>query len=524
MRIKIAIIIFFALINCIPNYTNGQAVYENTEAPVIGFLQRLAQKGKVHINDIILPLSRLEIQKALDSLVIIKKSLSLTEQKELTFYTEEYPVSSKRWTSIHVKENAFILHVDPLVNYNHIQGNNISVNETSNGVQIWGQHKQWGFQMYYRDWTQSGKGLQQLDSLDNFSSKTERVLVGMPTSTTHNFSEVRANISYNWKNGTINLGKLPMSWGYGEMSKIVLSTKSPSFPAIKLNYQPLRWLSFNYFHAWLNSNIIDPSKSYATNSDGVSGNQRIVYIPKFIAMHSVQVEPMKGLQLAMGESIVYSDQVDPGFLIPLSFYKVYDNNRSNYSINAGSNGQLFFQVNSRNQLKNTHLYGTLFIDEIRFSQVFNKSKSRNQIGWMLGGSLTDLIVPYLTLGVEYSRINPFVYQNLLPAQSYTNYSSSLGDWMGNNADRFCFFMKYNPLPKLQLNANFQKIRKGITGSIYDQYLASPQPTFLAEGYNSFNSLFFQASYEWKHNIYLQGSFTNTNHNNLVQLGISLGLR
>ncbi len=169
---------------------------------------------------------------------------------------------------------------------------------------------------------------------------------------------------------------------------------------------------------------------------------------------------MKGLNIAIGESIVYSDKMDPGFLIPINLFKFYDNNRSNYLIEAGSNGQYFLSISSRNQIKNTHLYSTLFIDEIKVSSLFNKTESRNQLGYNLGGSITDIFIPYLSFGAEYTRVNPFVYSNLIPAQTYTSYNYSLGDWMGNNFDKAILFAKYTPIAKLKLVARYQKISKG----------------------------------------------------------------
>ena len=146
------------------------------------------------------------------------------------------------------------------------------------------------------------------------------------------------------------------------MDNIFLSNKVPSYPYIRLDYNPLKWLSFNYTHAWLNSNITDSSLSYLNNSGRLDNDKRILFVQKYLATHSIQVNPVKGLNLAIGESIVYSDKMDLGFLIPINLFKFYDNNRSNYLIEAGSNGQYFFSINSRNQIKNTHIYGTLFID------------------------------------------------------------------------------------------------------------------------------------------------------------------
>jgi hypothetical protein len=252
-----------------------------------------------------------------------------------------------------------------------------------------------------------------------------------------------------------------------------------------------------------------------------------------MATHSLIFKPTKGLDIAIGESIVYSDKLDVGFFIPINLFKIYDNNRSNYNIRAGSNGQYFLQVSSRNHLKNTHMYGSLFIDEISVGNMFNSAKSRNQLGYTLGASVTDVFLPYLTFGAEYTRVNPFVYNNLIPAQTFTQYNSSLGDWMGNNFDRAMVFAKFTPLPRLKTYLRYQHIRKGGPGTVDQQYNAVPQPPFLFDFQKKRTDLFFQASYEWVNNFYFTASYEylkqtlangTSTINNMMQIGFSYGLK
>jgi hypothetical protein len=347
--------------------------------------------------------------------------------------------------------------------------------------------------------------------------------VGAQNTNSINYTDIRASLNYKFKNGNISVGKDNILWGYGENGNIILSNKVPSYPYVRLDYNPINWLSFNYTHAWLNSNITDSSLSYLNNSGRLENDERILFVEKFMATHSIQITPLKGLNLAIGESIIYSDKIDPGFLIPVNLFKFYDNNRSNYLIEAGSNGQYYFSINSRNQIKKTHLYGTLFIDEIKVSAIFNKKEKRNQLGYTLGASITDVFIPYLTIGTEYTRVNPFVYNNLIPTQTYASYGFNLGDWMGNNFDRTILYARYNPLPKLQLNGRVQKIRKGGNGTIYEQYVMQPQPDFLNNlQYNRADWL-LQIRYEWMNNLYLNSSLQKFQNKNIYQLGISFGL-
>jgi hypothetical protein len=540
MRIKFLWVLLFC------SSLSAQTVWENSNSEVYNYLNRLSQKGLVDFQDIIRPVSRDNIAKLLLELRTKNDQLSKIEKGELKFYLQEFnPIlgsdidkihllkkdENQRLRGLYIHTKDFQLNVDPIGSIMRVSGSEKGFTQISNGIEFWGHAKRFAFQFYYRDYTETGKGI---DTFRKESPEPGIIKLFDPSATHQNFSEVRASISYSWNNGSISLGKNNLLWGYGENGRLVLSDKSPTYPYIRFDYQPFKWLQFNYTHAWLNSNLIDSNASYGTGTGaGVGGDIRIQYIPKFMATHTLQFKPTKGLDIAVGESIVYSDKLDVGFLIPVNFFKVYDNNRSNYNINAGSNGQLFLQISSRNHIKNTHLYGSLFIDEIKVSKMFNDSLSRNQLGYTLGGSVTDLLIPYLTFGAEYTRVNPFVYSNLIPAQYYTQYNLPLGDWMGNNFDRQLFFLKYTPIPKLKAYLRFQKIRKGGPGTITQQYLAQPQPPFLFDYQKKRTDIFFQINYELINNFYLTGSYQQLDQtlasgikssSNTMQIGISYGLK
>jgi hypothetical protein len=524
---------------------SAQTVWENQNNEVYPFLYRLSQKGLIDFQDIIRPVSRAQIAFQLNLLEAKKDQLSKLEKSELSFYLQEFKSiegtdtdkihlvkkdANQRLRGLFIHTKDFQLNADPIGGLMRVSGSGKGFTQMSNGIEFWGQANRFAFQFYYRDYTETGKGM---DSFRTESPEPGIIKLFDPSSTHQNFSEIRASISYSWKNGSISLAKDNLLWGYGENGRMVLSNKAPTYPYIRFDYKPFQWLQFNYTHAWLNSNIIDSNASYNTGNGGVSGDIRIQYIPKYMATHTLIFKPTKGLDIALGESIVYSDKLDIGFFIPINFFKIYDNNRSNYSINAGSNGQLFLQLSSRNHIKNTHLYGSVFVDELKVSEMFNAAKSRNQIGYTLGGSVTDLFLAYLTIGAEYSRVNPFVYSNLIPAQNYTQYNSPLGDWMGNNFDRQIFFVKYTPIPKLKTYFRFQYIRKGGPGTIAQQYLAQPQPPFLFDYQKKRTDVFFQVSYELINNFYITGSYQNLNQtlaseekskNSTTQIGISYGLK
>lgn len=526
----------------------SQAVWENNTNEVYHFLYRMAQKGIIDFDDNIRPLSRIYLGSCLDSLSVKTSLLSKTELKELVFYQQEYTDkllntqttpsrflkkdAYNRWRLLDINTDNFMLRVDPVLTAATIQGTNKNIQQYSSGVSAYGYAgKHWSYYFSYNDVNEKGTGL---DTLRLFTPQSGIVTKIASNKKSHNYSELRGGITYSFKNGSISFAQDQLLWGYGDNGRIVLSNKSPAYPFIRFDYKPLRWLSFNYVHAWLNSSILDSARTYPTGITGGTFNaQREFFIPKFMAMHSIQVTPIKGLDISFGESMVYSDRLDVGYLIPVLFYKAYDNLVNNNNINAGSNGQLFAQISSRNHIPKTHLYGSMFIDEIRIASIFDKNKSRNQLGFTVGASTTDFMIPYLTMGVEYTRINPFVYRNLLPSQNYSNSNYTMGDWMGNNADRFIYTIRYTPIPKLKCLMRYQYIRKGGMGTLNQQYFQQPQPGFLFDLQTNQQEFELQVAYEWMNKLNLYGQFdsqhiknhvtNSTQTNQLVTLGVRYGL-
>jgi hypothetical protein len=520
----------------------AQVVWENPKFEIYDFLSRQAQKGNIDFDDFIQPLSRKEIAKHLATLTDSTQQLSLTEKKELEFYLREYsefPVrdtgsvyfaerdSSGRLRFLSAEKDGFILRGEPVLTLETLQGKGTQIFKKGNGLQFWGQMgKNIGFQFYFQDFTESGKGI---DSLKDFTSDPGIVRTNTVNPDRVSYSDIRGYITYNWKNGSIALGKDNLMFGYGRSGKIILSDKAPSYPHIRIDYKPLKWLSFQYAHAWLQSSIIDSNKTYPTGNQ-FFGGKREFYIQKFMATHSLNFFPVKGLSLSVGEAIIYSDKLNVAYLMPVMFFKAYDHYTSKHNITAGSNGQFYLQASSRNHIPNTHLYASTFIDEIRTSALFDRSKSRNQLGYTLGVSFTDLF-PYLTLGYEYTRVNPFVYQNLIDAQSYRSQDYLLGDWIGSNADRSVIFAEYTPIPRLKALVQYQHIRKGSAGTIDQQYLAEPQPEFLFGLNRTQTETKLSLSYQILHNVYALGRISRINdrfenareNTTLFNFGLSVGM-
>ena len=522
------------------SYVPLHAQVQSHQTTVIDFLSRMAQKGKIEFNDFIKPVDRKIIFQKLEELQT-QKDLSAIEQKEVQFFIAGFVLENP--TIIHIgsnladtsevknrysgpqfisfkylksnpsaqqhlmtyKDNHFGLIVDPVGNFTMQSRNGKTNTIQGKGFQLAGYAgKRIGFQLSFTDINEQGD----FDSLRVDNELPGFVRKETTNSKILNYSQMNATLSYRLNKGMITVGQDQHVMGYGKYGNIVLSDKAPAYPFYALNYQPSTWLKFNYMHAWLESGVLDTRASYDLNNK-VYGGVRQQYLPKYFATHSVEITPMKGLKLNLGESIMYSENLQLAYMLPITFFKAFDNQKYADNILSGSNGQFFFGFSSRNQLRNTHLYGQWMIDEIRLGSAFDAGQSRNQLGYQLGASVTDLFLHYLTFNAEYTRLNPFMYRNFITAQNYSNANFSLGDWMGANADRIYLSAKYHPKANLSIEAFAFMMRKNGQGSIEAQYFAIPQPKFGFDPQYKRSRLGLNAQYELWNNLMLNFSFVNT---------------
>jgi hypothetical protein len=99
------------------------------------------------------------------------------------------------------------------------------------------------------------------------------------------------------------------------------------------------------------------------------------------------------------------------------------------------------------------------------------------LGFTAGGNAYDLFYHDTRINVEYTRMNPWVYNHQYVEDTYQNHGVNLGDWIGQNADLFTVSVYHRPVYNLEIGLKFQSLRKGGKESTYYQYFAN-EPTLL----------------------------------------------
>ncbi len=484
MKLILSIILLTAVLQ-------AQSVFEPVNSDVYNFLENISATGAITFDYEIKPLARMEVAKKLLEVDAVRAKLSGLQKSLLDFYLMDFKPEisiikndfaedqspeffitdpDRRIRFFEYAAKDFSFYADPMLSgsVQSIAGERLFVRR--NGFQFYGYAlNNWAYELSFYDNKESGKHL----DINKYLSPERGTSVTKIKKDAFEYDVVTASVAYRWNNGSIAIGKDYFRIGSGKEGNIILNDKAPSFPFIRLDYKPVDWLRFFYFHGFLISNIPD-SATFRYNR--VPGRVSMQDVPKFIAFHSVSFYPSGNSSITFGESIVYSDYLQPIYLIPVMFFRVADHYLGKGKSSATGNAQMFADGSYSIPSIRTKFYGTLFIDELSLNSIFSGG-NLSAIGYTAGVTIFNLFSDYSSLNLEYTRINPFVYMNSVDAQTFTNDDYTLGDWIGSNGDIVSVKYQQNFLRSLEFLVGAHYFRKGKTELPIEQY-TTPYPKFL----------------------------------------------
>lgn len=447
LRLKKSRFIFlFALIQLLYSNIYSQEVPQTVSNKAIyDFLDELANEHIITINSAVKPYSRLFISRSLQTAESKKDQLSPRQLKELDFYMLDFGKelkAGKDWKRrrdlFYYKDSLFSFTVNPILGGEFFSNSSGKATYFRNGVEARGYVKNWGFFASLRD--NHEKPL--LGFPGFLSQRTDGHIKG-----TSDWSEMQGGVTYSWKWGDAGFVKDNLQWGNNYNGANIFGGNNPTFVQLRLHIAPVKWFEFNYFHGWLNSMVVDSSNSYwVTNSYGT--DYREVYHKKFIAANMFTFTPFRNFSFSAGNSILYSDDnVNPAYLIPLFFYKSVD-----HSLTSGidnMNSQMFLDISSR-QIRNLHLYASMFIDELSVSR-FTNDKEWNFLSYKAGFRLTNLPVRDLSFTTEFTYTYPLAFQHYVPTLTFRNAGYNLGHYLKDNSREWYLAFDYHPARTLDIN-------------------------------------------------------------------------
>lgn len=325
------------------------------------------------------------------------------------------------------------------------------------------------------------------------------------------FSDSRGGISlYAWW-GSIGVQRERIQWGDAQHASNILSGHNPAVPMVTLQLTPCKWFQFDYFHAWLPSNVMDSTYYYSEReSEGVTQRE---YRPanKFMAANMFTFMPIKYIQFSIGNSIVYAERnVQAAYFIPIAFFKSLDHLLTKGLGSENQNSQAFASITVR-PTDHLRLYGSFFLDEFKFARLKKSNPENNPVSYLVGFNWSGWPVKGLSLRGEFMRSYIACYTHSIAVLDYTSNSYKMGHYMGDNAQSIFVELAYRPVRGLRLVLNYTNdtkynsydyIRKNI-GAIIAQ-----KP--FAEKIWQNDEINFRAIYEVFNNCYAHVDFTYNN--------------
>ena len=465
-----------------------------TEVKLYDYLDELISDGVINHQTAIRPYTRIQVAQMLVQAQDADSMLNKRQLDELAYYLNEYALECDTMVSKYVQYSdgkTYSLSVaDPQFSYmtenkmfkmriRPILGMNVIANQKGAILQRWyGAELQmdiakhlsvWGS---LRDYSWSGNWLNKsYYSTDGERMKGARIHYGASqvqpalipiagvqykeASYGGDFSDSKGGISlYTWW-GSISLQRENIRWGDAYHASNILSGRTPAAPMVALQLTPCKWFQFDYFHAWLVSNVVDSTYYYLENTTkpGVLDKE---YRPmnKLMAANMFTITPIKQLSFSLGNSIVYAEQnIQTAYLIPIAFYKSLDHLLTKGIASQNQNSQLFGSLSIR-PVDHLHLYGSVYIDEFKLSRLKPSNLEHNPVSYLVGFNWSGWPIKGLSLKGEFVRTNVACYTHSIDALTWSSNSYNMGHYLGDNAQSIYAELSYRPIRGMLLKVSY----------------------------------------------------------------------
>ena len=457
----------------------GQSIYLPSSHEAYSFLRRMETRGLLkEYRDAARPLSRRVIASHLHALDSVTGSMTEVERDEYEFLKGEfrYELSSLagdpepteiRWHLFTTDFPGGILNFDFIGRLAQTTVKKDYARLRGQGARFYGYaFNNVGYYFNFVDNREVGKAI----NVAKLHTPDPGIVLTKQTDDAIEYNTTEAQFTFHIGAFQFSLEKMQNNWGLGRRGQLAFSDKPPAYPQVKMRVPVTNWMDFIYFHAELNSTIIDPNRSYFANSSSLVDFFRPVDRLKYMAAHMVEITPIHGVDVSLGESVVYSDRGPLLiYLIPVMFFKSAEH------YNQDKDNVQWFGNLDLNLIPNTNVYFSLFIDELNIDDILDPLKARNQLGVTAGIQTYDMPIKNLEILAEYTRMNPWTYTHKYPAATFTNNGYVLGHWIGQNADDLYLELSYRPMRSLVFGATMERYRKGGLTDIAYQYRLPSQP-------------------------------------------------
>jgi len=170
------------------------------------------------------------------------------------------------------------------------------------------------------------------------------------------------------------------------------------------------------------------------------------------------------------------------------------------------NSQTFIDISSRN-IKNLHLYLTLFIDELSTSR-FTKDDEWNFFSWKTGFRLSNSPFQDISVTTEFTYSYPLTYQHYVPTTTFETQNYNLGHYLRDNSRELYVALDYRPARTLNIGVWFTDAIRGPDYTELGTPRAGNPPLASVQWQSTIFGL--KVSYQIINDLYVWSNFTRSN--------------
>jgi hypothetical protein len=506
------------------------------EHPIYSFLKQMHVKGILKdYDDIILPLSKMQVINSLVKIDCNKAELSETEKDYLLRMKEKFGLNNSSGpgpinildnfpselarnisedAEKHIysyKDSSVSFIIDPVLEGTFIYSGMYSNNSTllNFGGSLRGSYDNWlGFYLQAANGTVLGN--RETAQLDH---RVEQSFTFNHTGINY-FDETSGYIRLQKGIVSLELGRERVLWGNGYIDRTVLSNNPQLFDFIRFDiaYKKFR---YDFLHAWL---VQSPDYVFV---DSLAGYDRIKQ-SKYVAVSRLGYQANDDLSFGVSQMVIYSNRpFEAAYLNPFLFWE-----SAQRSMNDLDNS--FLSFDSRYHIMDgLEANFSIIFDDINFSYLFKSEWARYNNGeeWQAGIMLTNpLLFQDMTLRLEYLQIRPYTFSH--PgggeALTYTNNGYLLGTDLQPNSARLSADFEYRFSSKLDLNLLYShslhgyniydangNLIKNVGGNVFENFASAydSQYAYLLDGNREImDKLNITLNYEFIYGFYLSCSY------------------
>ncbi len=245
----------------------------------------------------------------------------------------------------------------------------------------------------------------------------------------------------NWL--SLMAGRNPVYMGFGFTDRLFLSNNTAAFDYLRLDLA-YKAVAYTFIYGSLRGD------SLGREIDA-----------KNIATHRLDVMFSNSFRMGFFESVISANTpFSFTFLNPISFLTSAELNKSSQAgANNDNNSIMGFDM-LVNPVKSLAFQGSLLIDDLDFSTLFEDNSSiTNKFAWQLGAVWDNAFtLPNLRFTTEYTKLDPFVYSHVSNETEYTHWDLPLGHHLQPNSDEIAFGLEYDITNRINLSLLYQHQR------------------------------------------------------------------